>query len=78
MLYNALNSSITIASINEQSLILSLDLIQPCRCNALETNCTQLTAFGKGLSEELRGGGPAPIGGSKANLSEPLAAVSTP
>jgi hypothetical protein len=35
------------------------------------------TAFGVGLSDELRGGGPVPIGGHKANLSEPLAAVST-
>jgi hypothetical protein len=35
------------------------------------------TAFGVGLSDELRGGGPVPIGGHKANLSEPLKAVST-
>jgi hypothetical protein len=35
-----------------------------------------VTAYGYGLSEELRGGGPAPIGGAKANLSEALTAVS--
>lgn len=29
-------------------------------------------AFGKGLSEELRGGGPPSVGGRKANISGPL------
>jgi hypothetical protein len=38
----------------------------------LEAEFYSWAAFGKGLSEEQRGGGPAPLGGRKAHLSEPL------
>jgi Ferritin-like domain len=38
----------------------------------LEAEFYSWAVFGKGLTEDQRGGGPAPLGGRKAHLSEPL------